>query len=1005
MLNRIIHRPIAVTMIVIAVAVVGILLIRKMPVSLMPNIDIPQISIHTSLPGASVREVEEKVTRTFRQQLMQVAGAKDVTSESRADASVITMTFTPGANMDLLFIEVNEKVDRAMNYMSRDIERPKIVKASSIDIPAFYLDISYKDYSFSKNNPMALSTFARSIVSKRLEQLPQTAMVDMSGTVGTEIICVPDQSKMKALGVTSQHIEQAINNGNITLEALSVKSGLLRYNVHFDSQILTIDDIKEIQFYVDGRLLSLGQLCNISERPSQSRSYVRHNGKDAITMAVIKQNDARMDDLQASVNSLIADLEKEYPDIAFDLTRDQTQLLDYSISNLLTNLVLGIVLACIVLILFMRNKRLPILIIVSIPLSLILTLIVFRLIGVSLNVISLSGLILGVGMIIDNSIIVIDNITQKHQQGISLGEAVVKGTKEVFSPMLSSVLTTCSVFVPLIFISGTAGALFYDQAMGVAIALFASLLIALTIVPVYLYGLFKKKESSLDNGTDSAVTRYLTNGYERVMALFFKHSRVVLSFFVLLAISVGLLFGVLKKERLPEVAHTDAIMTIDWNLGILIEENDRRVNELLDGVKDDVRSTTSMVGAQEFLLSHTKDITTSEAVIYISCSSVENLRHVKDLLTETIQDRYPRASVDFSVSGNIYDVIFNSDESDLVIRLQSNEGGRPDIASVRAVRDSLRIRFPHVTFPPVVTENTLLYRANMESLALYGISYSTLYYHLKGLVGKDKVFTINDGAQSVPVIIGAGAPSKDALLETTIHTSEGLDIPLSLLVKSVQSEDYKRLYAAACGEYYPIMVNADDEDVEDIIGYVKENIKDKLTVSFTGGYFSARDMIAELSIVLAIALALLYFILAAQFESLTQPMIILSEMVVDVAVVFLVLWILGESLNIMSMIGLVVMSGIIINDSILKIDTINRLRVDGLDLKQAIYVAGHKRLKPIIMTSLTTILAIAPLLSRADMGSALQYPLSLTIIIGMIVGTAVSLFFVPLVYWLMYKGR
>lgn len=1005
MLNRIIHRPIAVTMIVIAVTVVGILMIRRMPVSLMPNIDIPQITIHTSLPGASVKEVEEKVTKIFRQQLMQVAGAKDVTSESRADASVITMTFTPGANMDLLFIEVNEKVDRAMNYMSRDIERPKIVKASSIDIPAFYLDMSYKENASSNNTLMALSTFARSIVSKRLEQLPQTAMVDMSGTVGTEIICEPDPAKMKSLGVTSQDVENAINRRDITLGTLSVKSGLLRYNIHFDSQILTIDDIKELQFYVDDRLLTLGQLCNISERPSYNRAYVKHNGKEAITMAVIKQNDARMDDLQASVNTLIEELKNDYPEVNFELTRDQTQLLEYSISNLLINLVLGILLACLVLLLFMRNKRLPILIIISIPLSLILTLIVFRLIGVTLNVISLSGLILGVGMIIDNSIIVIDNIVQKHQQGLSLSESVVRGTKEVFSPMLSSVLTTCSVFIPLIFISGTAGALFYDQAMGVAIALFASLLIALTVVPVYLFLLFKNREESLDKGTDSIASKYLTKWYEGVMDRFFRRSRVVLAIFGVLTITVVLIFGLLKKERLPEVAHTDTLMTIDWNMGILVEENEKRVSSLMESVKDDIESSTAMVGAQEFLLSHTKDITTSEAVVYISCTTVDNLALVQDKISASIKEKYPRASVEFKVSGNIYDVIFNSDESDLVVRLQSEEGSRPDIAKVRAVRDSLRVKFPHVYIPPVVTENTLLYRANMESLALYGISYSSLYHHLRGLVGRDKVFTINDGAQSVPVIVGAEAPDKETLLGTTVHTAEGLDIPLSLLIKSVQGEDYKRLYAAACGEYYPIMINADEEDIENIIRWIKDDGAEGLAVSFTGGYFSSREMITELAIVLAIALALLYFILAAQFESLIQPIIILSEMVVDVAAVFIVLWIMGESLNIMSMIGLVVMAGIIINDSILKIDTINRLRKEGNGLMQSIFEAGHKRLKPIIMTSLTTILAIAPLLSRADMGSALQYPLSLTIIIGMIVGTIVSLFFVPLVYWLMYRSR
>ena len=233
-----------------------------------------------------------------------------------------------------------------------------------------------------------------------------------------------------------------------------------------------------------------------------------------------------------------------------------------------------------------------------------------------------------------------------------------------------------------------------------------------------------------------------------------------------------------------------------------------------------------------------------------------------------------------------------------------------------------------------------------------------------------------------------------------------------MLVATAEGEDFKRLYAASDGDYYPVDVDCDDATVRKIMSWAQDfaahsvrgqKRTDGISVTFFGDYFSSQNLIKELFIVLSVALALLYFILAAQFESLVQPLIILSEMVVDVAVVLVVLWLAGESLNIMSMIGLVVMSGIIINDSILKVDTINRLRRDGTPTLTAIVRAGHRRLRPIIMTSLTTILAILPLLSRADMGSALQYPLSLTLIVGMTVGTLVSLFFVPLVYKMIYK--
>lgn len=1008
MLRRLIHRPIAVSMIVIAVIVIGILSIFGMPVSLMPDIDIPQITIHTSVPGSSVREVEDRVTRTLRGQLMQVAGAAEVTSESRADVSVIRMTFTPGANMDLLFIEVNEKIDRAMNFLSKEIDRPKIVKASANDIPAFYLNMSLISDSTSSSSDVSLSSFARNVVSKRLEQLPQTAMVDMSGTVGTEIIVSPDEAKMRALGIDTKEIENVIRRANITLEALSVKSGLLRYNIHFDAQILTKNDISQLIINHKGRLLTLGELCDIVERPAHSRAIVRHDGREAVTMAIIKQNEARMDDLKSEVDRLLVELRTDYPEISFEITRDQTELLSFSINNLLMNLILGIVLASVILFLFMRSKRLPILIVISIPLSLILTLMIFRLIGISLNIISLSGLILGVGMIIDNSIIVIDNVSQKRSAGFLLNDAIIFGTKEVFSPMLSSVLTTCSVFIPLIFVSGTAGALFYDQAMGVTIALFASLVIAISIVPVYIFLLFRKEDQLHHKASIRAFsTDRLTACYERVLNFVFRHAKAALLSFGLAVIAIVLVFDSLKKERMPEISHTDALVTIDWNAGILVEENDRRVQSIIDEVGEDILTFTSMVGTQDFLLSHTKDITSSEAVVYIKTESSEKLEAVEKAIYERISSLYPMASVDFSASGNIYDVIFQTDETDLEIRLQTKDGTLPSLSDVRNVRDSLRRHFPKVAFPPIVSENTLLYRVNLEQMALYGVTYNELYSHLRRIVGNEKIYTINDGAQSVSVIIGVDTPDKEGLLATTVKSGKGGDIPLHLLVNVAQGEDFKHLYAASIGEYYPICINVADDTVEEIMQWLKANVKDSdesdLSVSFSGNYFSSRDLIRELLVVLLVALALLFFILAAQFESLIQPLIILSEMLIDVAMVFIVLWAIGESLNIMSMIGLVVMAGIIINDSILKIDTINNLRRNGFRLLRAILEAGHRRLRPIIMTTLTTIFAIIPLLSHADIGSALQYPLSLTIIIGMTVGTYISLFFVPLLYYIIYK--
>lgn len=1039
MLKNLIKRPIAVSMVLIAVIVLALLAMRSIPVSLMPDIDVPQVTVQAVCPGASVDEVEENYTTPLRRQLLQVAGLKEMSSESRMDAGTIRLTFDPGSDMDIIFIEVNEKVDRAMRFLPKEADRPKVMKAGAMDIPAFYLDLTLKDEPKGAQAGMrfaGLGRFARDVVAKRIEQLPQTAMVDVSGIPGTEIEILPDPAKMSATGISSADISNAIAENNITLGALSIVDGIYRYNIHFDSQILTKEDIAALYINHEGRLITLGEVCGITEKTSARSGLVRSDSRNAVTMAVVKQNDAQMADLQSEMQTLLADMSEEFPDVEFRLTRDQTQLLSYSISNLELNLLLGAILACAILFLFMRDWRPTLLIIITIPLSLLITLLFFRLLGISINVISLSGLILGVGMMVDNSIIVIDNIRQRlapessaadsisraahgMPPASSLAEVIADGTKEVFAPMLSSVLTTCSVFIPLMFLSGTAGALFYDQAMAVAIALFSSLAVSVLVIPVYYFLLYKSYKSPIPTSQSSisnSQSSILNSQFSIIHAHVFRHSWLYIALGFLCIPLSALLFTILDKERMPYIAPDDTLVSIDWNAGISAEENDRRILSLLSNLSSDVADSadsisrpvshsTVMAGVQQFLLPHTKELTTSEAVVYLKCRDSQALEEVKRKLEASLAEEYPKASIGFESSGNLYELVFQTGGSNLEIRLQTADGSRPEVAQTRAFVDSLRLAFPGLYLRPVVTEENIGYVADTERMTLYKVSYRQLYSHLREAVHKNKVFEISDGPGSIPVMIGRDGNESDRVMGGSVRNEEGVEIPLSLILRQTRREDYKRLAASGTGDYYPVEVNAGSKEIKEVMEFTEEfmNRHPEYTASFEGEYFKSRSLVGELVMVLAVALALLFFILAAQFESLVQPLIILFEMAIDVCAVFLVLWVAGETLNVMSMTGLVVMAGIIINDSILKIDTINRLRRSGMPLMEAIDEAGRKRLRPILMTSLTTILALLPFLHRGDMGSALQYPLSLTLVTGMTVGTAVSLFIVPLLYWRIYR--
>lgn len=1009
MIKRLIQRPIAVTLVVIAIAVVCLLSMRGLPVSLMPDIDVPRITVQVPMAGASVREAENHGAAPMRGQLMQIAGLKELRSEAKMDGAAITMEFVPGTRMDLAFIEVNEKIDRAMGMLPEGMERPKAVKAGAMDIPAFYIDISMADGRTGSQSFAALSDFVTGVVRKRLEQLPQTAMVDISGDARPQIIIEPDPAKTQALGIADEEIGKAISAADLKLEALSIADGAYRYSLHFDSQMSSADDIKKILVNHKGRILRLGDLCSVTLSTGEEASAVRHGDAQALSLAVIKQSDARMEDLREGVETLLAELRGSNPGVDFTVTRDQTQLLSYSISNLGWNLALGIALACLVLFVFMRSAKASALVIISIPLSLMVTMLCFKLFGISINVVSLAGLILGVGMMVDNSIIVIDNIMRLLGEGKPADEAVAQGAQEVFTPMLSSVLTTCSVFVPLIFLSGTAGAIFYDQAMAVSISLFSSLAVAMLIIPVYFRVFYKNADPAkirLHHQADIRGT-LMARWYEAGIKWTLHHPATTIASLVAVTALGALCALEVRKERMPDVEHTDVLVYVDWNNGVSLATNDARMGALRNLIADDAVSTTTMAGSQGFILPHTRDLTSSESVMYVEAASDQGIDKIKDKLSAFVRERYPEATIEFTVSGNVYDIIFASGAPDLEARLQTATGNLPEVRQSRQVRDSIAAAFPGLGLQPVAADENLRYVANTEMMSLYGISYGQLYSKLRQLTGSNSVYTLNDGSHAVPVIVGEGHATRADLLSNTIRVNE-IDIPLSAVLTEMRAEDYKRLHASSSGPYYPIGIYAPDAQVRKVEKHVSEMVRQPgsgLSVSFAGEYYESRTLIGELAVVLAVAVALLYFILAAQFESLIQPLIILAEVVVDIAFVLIALWLIGESVNLMSMTGIVVMCGIVINDSILKIDTINRLRCSGMAIDASIHKAGLQRLRPIIMTSLTTILAILPFMRRGDMGSDLQFPLSYALIVGMTVGTLVSLFVIPLLYQFAYRHK
>ena len=1009
MLNRLLDRPVSVTMIVLVFVVLGIVGIRSLPVSLIPDVDIPYVTVQISAPDRSARELDDVVVKPLRQSLVQINHLKDIRSESKDGSATMTLSFEEGQDIDYFYIEVNEKIDRAMSSLP-DIERPKVFKASATDIPAFYINVTSRD---SGADFLELSEFVEDVISKRIEQLTEVAMVDVSGCADREILIVPDAQALKRLSLTMDEFEQYVSSANVSLSNLTIRDGEYHYNVKFRSFASSREDIENVYFKVGDRVLQIRDVAQVIEEAAPRTGLALSDGKDAVVLAIIKQSEARMSDLQESIGAQLEVFGTDYPQLEFTVTRDQTELLQYSIDNLLLNIIVALVLVCVVIFLFMKNFRSPLLVSLTIPVSLLISFFIFYLIGLSINIISLAGLLLGVGMMVDNTIILTDNITGRWQRGDELRTAVVQGTQEVTGAMLSSVLTTCAVFIPLVFLNGLAGELFYDQAVSLSVVLLVSWLVTVTIVPVYYWALYRKLPHFQTNAfLEKIQFRGGMRVYDAGVSWFLANKRwVCLALPLGCALITAVCLVYMPKQKIPDITCTDAILNLDWNEHISLESNRSRVIELENLISASCEQTSAMVGVQQFVLSHSGDLSMNEASVYFKCGDAGTLARVKETISNYLSLHYPKAVSSFANSGNIFDTVFAEREAQLLARLRPTGDGGMDVEELQEVLGQIRVALPQARIAELPLKEDVLYVSDPELMSLYGVSFDDLTGALRNALNGNRVFEIVRGNRSVPVVIGTDELEMGEILSsTTIRKKvrdEEIEIPLNALMRQTYEQTFKQLVSGDDGNYYPLELDIPSSEVRPAMSAINAVVRDNrnFDVGYSGAYFSNRQMLGEMSVVMLVALALLFLILASQFESLLQPLIILSEIVIDVAVSLLFLWAMGVSINIMSLIGLVVITGIVINDSILKVDTINRLVRDGWEVDKAIHEAGHRRIKAIIMTSITTIFSVLPFLSRGNMGDDLQYPMAIVIVAGMTVGTLISLFFLPALYSSAYSGK
>lgn len=1026
MIRFLVQRPTAVLVSFLGIFIIGIITYLNIPISLLPHIPIPEITVQIEGKNKAARDLEANVVAPVRQQLIQINNLQDIQSETRDGSAVIRLHFNYGVNTDLAFIEVNERIDAAMNYLPKEISRPYVVKANASDIPVFYMHLTLKEDQAFSENPidafLELSELAENVIRKRIEQLPAVAMVDMTGTMSKRIQMIPKEDILQATGITVDDIKSTLENNNIEPGSMQVTEGHYAYNIGFSAVVRTIEDVQNVYIKKNNRIFQLKDIAQIKLVDETYEGLSVYKGKRAITMAVIKRADEHMSQLQEELDRSISHLEDLYPSVSFSKSQNQTELLEYTIGNLKENLIIAFVFVCLVSAFFMHDIKSPLIIGITMFVSLISSLLFFYVFKISLNIVSLTGLVLALGMMIDNSIIVTDNIGQYRKKGYDLDTACVMGTNEVIVPMLSSALTTISVFVPLIFMSGIGGAIFFDQAFSITIGLLVSYLTGIIMLPV-LYrviynikiktGLINKVNKHLQRREKTKIQEsWLEKQYHKITDHVFAHKTLTLiTMLVILPFCVWMFF-IIPKEKIPLINQHELLAQIDWNENIHMLENERRTLELTAALKGNALENSALIGRQQFLLRDKQEQSSTEVELYFKAKKPVDLTTIQNKVQNYLQQNYPRAIVGFAPAGTIFERVFNTAGADLRL-------GYYDRYTTQIDRDTLQAWHKKLTALTGYSAKSIPFQQqyelhiNREKLRLYDIPYSSLYRTLQTAINDEQITTLRSYQQHLTITIGQEKKNIEKVLEETFiqipptkANTKAYKYPVKEFITLVEVNGQKNIIAGKNGEFIPFdFYNLTDPEITwDIL---REKIKpdNKHDIQFSGAFFSNTQMLKELMIVLGVSLLLMYFILVAQFESFLQPLIVFIEIPVAISAALGLLMLLGHSLNLMSAIGIIVTSGIIINDSILKLDIINQLRKDGVELMEAIHEAGRRRLHAILMTSLTSIVCMLPLIFSQDMGSALEKPLALATIGGMLVGTPISLFVVPLIYWFIYRNK
>ena len=1012
-----IRRPVATAMLLLAILLIGAISVRRLPVDLLPEVAYPRLVVQTTAAGSAPAEVERFLSEPIEQALSGVPGVLEVESVSREAVSSVTVRFAWGTDIDFATLNVREKLDGISERLPERAGRPVVLRLDPKSEPVMTFSVS-GDAELPRIEELAAQVFRR-----RLEQLDGVARVAITGGFTRQIDVALNPERMAAFGLTLRDVGAALEAANVAAPGGTIRQGQYRYSLRILGELEDVGQIARTPIGGSGAAagLLLRDIATVTDGWQERESIARYNGRESVGMLLFKDADANTVRVAEAVERTVGELRERYPEVRLEVATSQAEFVSEAIDNVLGNLVQGALLAFLVLVLFLRDVRYPVAIGLVIPVSIIGAFILMDLFGVTLNVMSLGGLALGVGMLVDNSIVVLENIFRHREMGLDATEAALAGTEEVKGAITAATLTTIAVFGPIIYIRGVSGELFGALSLAVAFSLLASLLVALTLLPAVAaqFGAASPRERGAPGPLRAAITRGVARplrafdrafarfeaGYERALAAALSHRRQVLAGSAVLVCVAAAAAMRLERRFLPEVDQGEFRVRIALARGTPLERTAALAGRA-EGVflaDSSVGAVFTRVGRREAVAGGDPDESgLHTAVLDVRLKKGESAGRVIERLRPRLgflaRGSWTVEAGDATAVGRL----LGGGDADLAIRVRGEDLNA-------ALAYATRLQPALATVPSLVNVRAVTrfgqpeMRAEIdrERAASHGISPREVADAIGGYMHGDVVTELVDFDRKVPVIVRLPEAERGSLAALDVVQLRG--VPLRELVRIRPTVGPTAIERQGQRRVVTLDADVGEAGLEPALREVREVLRRNpppagLQVEVGGENEEMRRGYGALGAAFGMALLLVFMILAAEFESLLLPMVVLTSVPMGLVGAFLALWVSGEGLNTMSLIGIVVLAGIVDNDAVMKVNFITRLRREGLAAREAIVAAGQARLRPVLMTTLTTLLGLLPMTFATGRGAELRAALGVVIFGGLFTSTALTLLVLPVLY-------